>query len=144
MHMLLTESLSALRYSAQEPWRDDQTLKGGSKALGIVAGPDRLRVLHALAWYIIRHRVFGFYSGHGRLNPTEVLLSSRDRTQNGYCEVFRFEWAWAQCPNVCKDGSRSLRHLARISSRNRIVQYFSASSSVPLSWPEIGRDGILL
>lgn len=54
MCALLTEGLSALRCSAQEPWRDDRTVTGGSKALGTVAGPDRLRRLRALAFPIFR------------------------------------------------------------------------------------------
>lgn len=62
MCALLTENLSAPRCSAQELWRDDQTLTSGPKVLGCVAGTDRPRMLHALEWYIYRRTIFDLQS----------------------------------------------------------------------------------
>lgn len=62
MCVLLTEGLSALQCSAQEPWREDRTVTSGSKALGIMAGPGRVGMLHS----------------HGRLYmPKRTSVSTR-------------------------------------------------------------------
>lgn len=143
MCALLTEGLSALRCSAQEPWRDDRTVTCGSKALGTVAGPDRLLLLRAFTWYICRSTLFDSPSTEGSCSFTVEALFSRSKstspwtpcTQNGDGEVFRPQWAWAQCPPVCKDCGHSVRYLACLSSSNRSIQHFPSTPSLSLSRP---------